>query len=970
MNKIFKVFSVLVLSLVMCSFVFAQNYTVTGKITNSENGEAILGAIVVLTPGSYGATTNESGVFKVENVPAGRYSVKASIVSFEAQTRSINLNQDVTIDFRLKPSSVLSKEVIVEVNRAKERETPVAFTDIDAKTIDTRIHGQDAPMLVMGTPGLYTFSTDGVGNGESKLLVRGFSQNYVQVLINGIPTNDPESNAVYWSNWGSVSGSAASIQVQRGAGSSLYGAGAFGGSFNIITQDATPKPYYGAQLSLGSPMNTVYGVKLNSGLISDKLALSLSLSRKVAEGTRVSGRYEGINYYFSAAYYPADNQTLKLILHGAPQEHGYSYSAHVAYFQKYGYKGNASPFLKRSLVDQLPADKVTGKEHYGLTDNSRELTDDNYVNIAFNFYHKPQLELHYTYDFSDITSLKATFFHSIGRGGGASLSGGQTMFSVSSSNGAITDYYGADGVITDLTNATNYIKNGQQRISYSFHTQTGLLASVTTKVGDFLNLTGGLEYRYWNANHPGHFTNLFGKDSVNYTYRYKRVVNGVTSYSSFSRAVRQGDLTGPENDFLGNIFSWELAEGNDPAYKTQYRNYDGTTPQYTVFAQGNWIYGDLNLMTSLQYVNYVYKLKENMPSDGSISVELTEAERVAKGVSSEGPKGDKFYMRSTTGKYYEFSLIDAERSKSFIQPKFGLNYNLTKNWNVFGNYAHVQRFVDLSIYYNYGILNPDAEDEKSDQYELGLGYVAPWINAKVNVYQTLWKNKASRIRDPSKAGMPGYDYQGYRSDLVGTSKHQGLEFAGKILLDEVLPFKGLELNLSLTMMDNIWTEVLDKAKFDENGARRVYNANALNAQGLRDTLFFDELKDKHVASGPQTMFMAGLTYNLDDFYVTLSMNYFAKDYLLEGDAYMAVDGELYKDATGKEFFKSTYDNQLPTRALVDLGAGYRFKFAGLTGNASLQVLNIFDKEYFGSSDSYGVIPGMLRTFRFNLNVGF
>jgi outer membrane receptor protein involved in Fe transport len=969
MNKIFKGFSVLVLSLVMYGFVFGQNYTVTGKITNSENGEAVYGAIVVLTPGSYGANTNEFGQFKIDNVPAGKYTIKASIVSYEAQTRSITIKEDMSIDFRLKPSSILSKEVIVEVNRAKERETPVAFTDIDAKTIDTRIHGQDAPMLVAGTPGLYTFSTDGVGNGESKMLVRGFSQNYVQVLINGIPTNDPESNAVYWSNWGSVSSSAASIQVQRGAGSSLYGAGAFGGSFNIITMDANPTSYYGGDFTLGDPKNTMYGIKLNSGLIDNKFAFSFNLARKVAEGTRTSGRYVGYNYYLSASYYPEKNQTLKFILYGAPQVHGYSYSSNVAYFKKYGYDANGSPILPTGIASLLPPDKISGKEHYALFDNSREIKDDNYVNLAHNFYHKPQAELHYTYDLSDQTQLNATYFYSIGRGGGSSLTSAATMFSVNSSTGAVSDYYGAGGLIPDLTQATYYLKNAQQRVAYSFHQQTGILANLSTTLTDYLKLTAGAEFRYWKANHPGHFVNLYGKDSVSYTYKYATVANGVTTYSSFTRSVKQGDLDGPESDDLGNIFGWNLAGSKDPTYKTQYRNYDGITPQTTIFAQGNWIFDKLNIMTSIQYVWYEYKLKENMPSDNGVAVLLSEADRIAKGVNAEGQLNGKFYMRDQKGKYYEFSLVDANRSNSFFQPKIGANYNLNDNFNVFGNYAHVQRFVDLSVYYNYGALFPDAQDEKSDQFELGLGYSSPWLSAKVNGYHMLWKNKSSRIQDPSKAGQPGYDYQGYRTDLVGTSRNIGIEFAALAKLDDILPIKGFELTASLTMMNNKWIEVLDKAKYDIYGKRRVYNAYALNSAGKTDTLFFDELKDSHVASGPQTMMMLGLRYNFGDFYVALNMNYFARDYMLDGDAYMAIDGNFYQDANGKSYFNSVYDNKLPSRTLVDIDAGYRFKIGGIIGNASLQLLNIFDKEYFGSSDSYGVIPGMLRTWRFNVNLG-
>jgi outer membrane receptor protein involved in Fe transport len=969
--KQLRLFFVTLFLLFTGNLLLAQDYSIQGKITDRETGEELFGAIVVITPGNYGNSANMNGEFVVRGIPAGDYTVKASMVGYTPISRTVTINHDMVIDFRLASASVLAKEVIVEVNRARERETPVAFSDIDAKTIDTRLHGQDAPLLIVGTPGVYSFSPDGVGNGESKMLVRGFSQNYVQVLVNGIPTNDAEGNAVYWSNWAAVSSAAASIQVQRGAGSSLYGAGAFGGSFNIVTQDAMPTPYYGVSASFGSPLNTSYGINLNTGLIDNKFAFSFRLGRKVAEGSKTSGRYEGINYYLSGSYFPADNQTLKLVVHGAPQKHGYSYSTHISYYKKYGYDANGgSPVIPRDIANQLPTDQYTGLANWGITDNSRELVDNEYVNIGHNFFHKPQFELHYSYDINKKTALQATAFYTIGRGGGSSLSGAATMYRYDALTDAITvNNFGGSGLIENVGIAENYLRNAVQRVSYSFHQQAGIHANISTQPADFLKLTGGVEFRYWNANHPGHYTNLFGKEATTFTYRYRVTPDSI---SSFVRSLKQGDLVGPESDYLGNVFGWKLAGDNDPAYKSQYRNYDGTTPQFTVFLQGNWLFGNLNLMTSLQFVNYTYKLYENMPSENAIGQQLTESQVISKGITGEGAIGDKFYMLSTAGQYYEFDLIREDRSNSFFQPKIGANYNLSDEINVFGNYAYVQRFVDLGVYYNQGRLNPDAEDEKSNQFELGLGYTSGFFAGKVNGYYALWQNKSTRLQDHSKSGQPGYDYQGFRTELIGTSQHMGIEFAGKVSLNELV--RGLELNLSLTAMDNTWKEILDEVKYgyDNKGnkIRRAYNASALNANGVVDTLFFDKLENTKVASGPQTMMMAGFLYNLKDFYFTLNMNYFASDYMFDGGTYMAVDGELYKNDDGQDCFKSTYDNQLPSRALFDFSAGYRFNFSGIRGNASFQILNIFNTEYLASSDAYGVIPGMLRAFRFNVSIGF
>lgn len=259
-------FIALVVIVFLCttgSNLFGQGGELRGSLTDSQTKEPLIGATVTIVGTKLGTSADASGKFSLRNIDAGTYTVRIASVGYVTAQRRVTIGSGVsTLDLALDPSPIEASEVIIEVNRARERETPVAFTTVGKQEIDQKIHGQDAPLLVKNVPGVYAYSTDGVGNGEAKLLVRGFNQNYVQVLINGVPTNDPESNAVYWSNWGSVSGSAASVQVQRGAGSSLYGAGSFGGSFNIVTEDALAKPFYGLKLSVGDPTNTIYGVSL------------------------------------------------------------------------------------------------------------------------------------------------------------------------------------------------------------------------------------------------------------------------------------------------------------------------------------------------------------------------------------------------------------------------------------------------------------------------------------------------------------------------------------------------------------------------------------------------------------------------------------------------------------------------------------------------------------------------------------
>jgi hypothetical protein len=598
--------------------------------------------------------------------------------------------------------------------------------------------------------------------------------------------------------------------------------------------------------------------------------------------------------------------------------------------------------------------------------------DDRYVNLSHNFYHKPQLELHYRYDLNPVSSISATGFYSKGRGAGSSINSSGTMFAVSSS-GVVTDRLGADGTISDPTQARFYLANAYQRISYSFHQQGGILASFDTKPFEALRVTAGGEFRMWKADHPGHFTNLFGKSTVTAAYSRKDTAGRVMS-STFSRNVYQGDLDGPVSD-LGNIFAWNLAGANDPTYRTQYRNYVGETPQYTLFAQGNLQIDKLNIMGSLQYVWYKYKLTENMPSESAIGRMLTRAEEAARGVLAEGPNGSgKFLMKdnaATNARWYEFDLVNATRSRGFLQPKFGANYNVNENLNVFANFAHVERFTDLSVYYNSGLVNPDAEDEKSDQFEAGIGWASEQVRAKVNAYTMDWKNKSARIQDVSKAGEPGYDRNGFRSELVGTSRHQGIE-AEVTVPFEWLGLKGLEFSAAYTVMKNTWTNVLASVVNNPNGTPRAFNTGSLNERGQVDTLFFSELKNTPVASGPQTMLSLALNYNGDGFFTGVTVNHLARQFVLDGGSYMATDGGFWYDAaanggTGATKFDSRYSNTLPTSWVASFNVGTRFTVSGVHTTASVQVINLLDTQFLVDGDRNGVIPGPTRALRFNLS---
>ena len=72
------------LLIITLSVVFSQNATVTGKITDTANGNPLIGANVVITGGKIntGAASDFEGNYTIENIPPGSYDLKVTYIGY------------------------------------------------------------------------------------------------------------------------------------------------------------------------------------------------------------------------------------------------------------------------------------------------------------------------------------------------------------------------------------------------------------------------------------------------------------------------------------------------------------------------------------------------------------------------------------------------------------------------------------------------------------------------------------------------------------------------------------------------------------------------------------------------------------------------------------------------------------------------------------------------------------------------
>lgn len=223
--------------------------------------------------------------------------------------------------------------------------TPVAFTNVSKEQLKKQNFGQDLPYLLSMTPSAITTSDAGAGIGYTTLRIRGTDGTRINVTANGIPINDAESHTVFWVNLPDFASSVKDMQVQRGAGTSTNGAGAFGASINMQTGDFSSKPYAEFNASYGSFHTHKETVKAGTGLINNHWSFDARLSNISTDGY-LDRAEVGLNSYYLQGGYYNDNTSVKLITFAGKERtyHAWNYAG-KAQMKAFGRRFNSCGYM-------------------------------------------------------------------------------------------------------------------------------------------------------------------------------------------------------------------------------------------------------------------------------------------------------------------------------------------------------------------------------------------------------------------------------------------------------------------------------------------------------------------------------------------------------------------------------------------------------------------------------------------------
>jgi len=227
-----KLYQFFLMLFVFSTSIVAQN-KITGKVLDKKDGTPLLGVNVIIEELKIGSATNEEGYFEFTNLKNGSYTIRFSYIGHKTIIKKINLPGDTDILIELEEGLVNLNDVIITGNPFGSDAKDISQSTLSVSNLDLLIRSSSNISNTLNfQPGISIRSN---GIATSRPIIRGFSNNRILILENGLRmgdlSNSSDDHGI--SNDGST---AERLEVLRGPASLLYGSNALGGVINIITE--------------------------------------------------------------------------------------------------------------------------------------------------------------------------------------------------------------------------------------------------------------------------------------------------------------------------------------------------------------------------------------------------------------------------------------------------------------------------------------------------------------------------------------------------------------------------------------------------------------------------------------------------------------------------------------------------------------------------------------------------------------
>lgn len=229
---------------------YYYNGDIAGRVLDHQTGNPIPRVNIYVEELQLGTTTNNEGRFNIQNMPVGRYTIRASHVAYETVKQEVYVSRDAALyeSFSLNPAVFEFGDIYINDRDARINSggLGVSGTNITQEDITEPGRSGVGQVLRARVAGI-SFLEYGGGTGFGHLQFRGVGSfhnpsDYTRINVDGIPVD-----GIFWETF--VTDNMSRIEVLRGPqASGRYGANAMSGVINLYT-DTGKEGAMGARLS-------------------------------------------------------------------------------------------------------------------------------------------------------------------------------------------------------------------------------------------------------------------------------------------------------------------------------------------------------------------------------------------------------------------------------------------------------------------------------------------------------------------------------------------------------------------------------------------------------------------------------------------------------------------------------------------------------------------------------------------------
>lgn len=888
------------------TFAMAQG-GIKGIVQDPASQETLVGVLVEIRGTDFYAQTNVSGTFSIENVPYGQYQVQLSVEGYSNKIMPLEIKdgmQDlgvITMVPSLKDENLGSEDLVPTIMLSDQE-----LTDGAAGT-ETVSGILNASRDIFSQKVAFAF-------GAARFRVRGYNSDQTQLFMNGAPMNDLESGRPTWWSWSGLNDVTRNRESMIGLGLTDFAFGDIGGASFIDSRASKQRKQFRMTYTFA---NRSYNHRLmatyNTGLMKNGWAFSLSGSYRLTDQgpwTYIKGATYNGGAYFLGVEKVMGKHSLALNIMGSPNARGkgapavqemFDISGNNYYNPNWGYQTSA----------------ITGKRQVR---NSR-MTES----------HQPLFILTHEVEMSDKVSLMTTASYQFGKYGSTALDWynaqdprpdyyrylpsylegdnpvqAQAVYDRLTNDEAARqiqwdDLYeinrNSDGVITDANGIagntvrgarSKYIVEERRYDSQKANFNTVLNAEVT----DFLKLTGGLRYEYYNSHNYKLVDDLLGGDFYVDINRFVERDSGAAS-----EAV-QNDLENPNRILqVGDAFGYD---------------YNSVVHKSTAWGQANFTFKKFDFFAAAE----------------GVFTSFWRVGNVQNGLFPETSKG-----KSPAKNFLTYSF------------KGGITYKLNGRNYFFVNGSYGTK----APYFRYAYVSPRVRSQVIDglkpsrSYSFEGGYVlrSPKAKAKITGYYSRFFDQFYQrsfyldIVVPNEQGGAFVNYL-----MQGINKqHMGVELAGEYTFDN-----GLSISGAVAVGEYIYTSRPEATLYLDNDPN----------QAIADRTIY--LKNFFVPNTPQMAYNLGARYRSKKYWsLSINFNYTHRSFADFNPDRRTTTAVTYGQNAqfqeqgiepGSDLWKEVlYQEELPGRFTCDLFFSKSWKI-----NESFVYLNVAVSNIFNVTD--------------------